>query len=99
MATLNKTKKETQTVLKWGGISLVIIFLFFIGIRFLSFVKDSLTPPPPPQAAFGKLPKRVGNRDDPDNRRAVPNVVVVNGNGLVAFLVRFVGRQKFIHDS
>lgn len=56
MATLNKTKKETQTVLKWGGISLAIIFLFFMGIRFLTLVKDFLTPPPPPQASFGKLP-------------------------------------------
>lgn len=56
MATLNKTKKETQIILKWGGISLVIIFLFFMGIRFLTFVKDLLTPPPPPEAAFGKLP-------------------------------------------
>lgn len=35
---------------------MVIIFLFFMGIRFISFLKDSLSPPPPPQAAFGKLP-------------------------------------------
>lgn len=56
MATLNKAKKETQTILKWGGISLFIILLFFMGIRFLSFVKDALTPPSPPQASFGKLP-------------------------------------------
>ena len=56
MATLNKTKKETQIILKWGGISLIIIFLFFMGIKFLAFVKDLFTPPPPPQVAFGKLP-------------------------------------------
>lgn len=55
MFTLNKTKKETKIILKWGGISLIIIFLFFIGVRFLTFIKDSLTPPPPPQASFGKL--------------------------------------------
>lgn len=56
MPTLNRTKKETQIIFKWGGISLVIILLFFAGIRFLTFVKDLFTPPPPPQASFGKLP-------------------------------------------
>ncbi len=55
MATLNRTKKETKTILKWGGISLVIILLFFTGIRFATFVKQILTPPAPPQASFGKL--------------------------------------------
>jgi hypothetical protein len=54
--TLSKTKKETQIILKWGGISLVVIFLFLMGIRFLTFIKDSFSPPPPPQASFGKLP-------------------------------------------
>lgn len=56
MASLNKAKKETQKILKWGGIFLAIIFLFSMGTRFLTFVKDSFAPPPPPQAAFGKLP-------------------------------------------
>ncbi|MDP2585499.1 MAG: hypothetical protein Q8P29_01325 [Candidatus Levybacteria bacterium] len=56
MPTLNKTKKETQAILKWGGISLAIIFLFFMGMKFLIFVKDLFTPPPPPEVAFGKLP-------------------------------------------
>ena len=55
MPTLNKTKKETQIILRWGGISLVIIFLFFMGMKLLAFVKDLFTPPPPPSAAFGKL--------------------------------------------
>lgn len=55
MPTLSKTKRETQIILKWGGISLAIIFLFFAGIRFLSFIKTLFTPPPPPQASFGKL--------------------------------------------
>ncbi len=55
MLTLNKTKKETQTILTWAGISLGVIFLFFMGMKFLSFVKDFVTPPPPPQASFGKL--------------------------------------------
>lgn len=56
MATLNKAKKETQAIFKWGGISLAIIFIFFMGIRFLTFVRNLLTPPAPPQASFGKLP-------------------------------------------
>lgn len=55
MPTLSKTKRETQTILKWGGLSLGIIFLFFVGMRILTFVKDMFTPPPPPEAAFGKL--------------------------------------------
>ncbi len=55
MPTLNKAKKETQIIFKWGGIAIGIIFLFLLGIRFLTFVKESLTPPPPPQASFGKL--------------------------------------------
>lgn len=55
MPTLNKAKKETQTILKWGGISVLIIFLFLIGMRGATFVKDILTPPSPPQASFGKL--------------------------------------------
>lgn len=56
MATLNKTKEETQIILRWGGISLIIIVLFLMGIRTLTFIKDSFSPPPPPQASFGKLP-------------------------------------------
>jgi hypothetical protein len=55
VATLNKTKQETQLVLRWGGISLAIIILFFIGIKVVSFVINMITPPPPPQASFGKL--------------------------------------------
>ena len=56
MPTLNKTKKETKIILKWGGISLLIIFLFLSFGRFITFIKESFTPPPPPQASFGKLP-------------------------------------------
>ena len=55
MPTLNKAKKQTQTILRWGGISLFIIFIFLMGVRFLTFVKDILTPPAPPTASFGKL--------------------------------------------
>ncbi len=57
MPTLSKTKKETKLVLKWGGISLFIIFLFLVGMRLVTSVKQSLTPPSPPDASFGKLPK------------------------------------------
>lgn len=56
MPTLNTTKQEAQLIFKWGGVSLVIIFLFFMGIKFISFVKDLFTPPPPPTSTFGKLP-------------------------------------------
>lgn len=57
MPTLNKTKKGTKIILKWGGISLLIIFLFLSFGRLATFIKERLTPPPPPQASFGKLPK------------------------------------------
>lgn len=55
MPTLNKAKKETQIIIKWGGISLLIIFIFLMAIRGVTFIKDILTPPSPPQASFGKL--------------------------------------------
>jgi len=55
MPTLSKTKKETKLILKWGGISLLIIFLFMTGIRITALIKEGLTPPPPPKASFGKL--------------------------------------------
>ncbi|MBI2614045.1 MAG: hypothetical protein HYW62_04715 [Candidatus Levybacteria bacterium] len=55
MPTLNKAKKETQTILRWTGILLFIIFLFLLGIRSLTFIKDLFVPPPPPTASFGKL--------------------------------------------
>jgi hypothetical protein len=54
--TLNKAKKETQLIFKWGGISVGIIFLLFIAIKFFTFVKALFVPPPPPEASFGKLP-------------------------------------------
>lgn len=56
MPTLNKTKKETKIILKWGGIFLSIILLFLISGRFAEIIKENLTPPPPPDASFGKLP-------------------------------------------
>lgn len=55
MPTLNKAKRQTQATLKWGGILVLIIFLFLIGTRGATFVKDILTPPSPPQASFGRL--------------------------------------------
>jgi hypothetical protein len=56
MPTLSKAKKETQLILKWSGISLAIILLLFMGIKFVTFVINFLAPPAAPQAAFGKLP-------------------------------------------
>jgi len=87
VATLNKAKKETQTILKWGGISLVIIFLFMIGIRFLTLVKDSLTPPPPPQASFGKLPPIPFPNQQKEN-------ITYSLDTLTGFLPNFSDRAK-----
>ncbi|MDO8582942.1 MAG: hypothetical protein Q7R51_00240 [bacterium] len=57
MPTLNKTKQETKLIFKWGGILLAVVFIFLMVARFTSLVNQSLTPPSPPQAAFGKLPE------------------------------------------
>lgn len=56
MLTLSSSKTETKVILKWGGIFLAVIFLIFMGGRLASFIKESLAPPPQPEAAFGKLP-------------------------------------------
>ena len=56
MISLNTAKIETKIVLKWGGIFLFIIFLFFMLIKILPFVINIFAPAPPPEAAFGKLP-------------------------------------------
>jgi hypothetical protein len=56
MPTLSKAKKETQLILKWSGISVAIILLIFMGIKFVTSVINFFTPPAAPQAAFGKLP-------------------------------------------
>ena len=56
MISLNTAKIETKIVLKWGGIFLFIIFLFFMLIKILPFVINIFAPSPPPEAAFGKLP-------------------------------------------
>jgi len=56
VTTLNTAKKETKILLKWGGISLFIIFIFFVGIKSLTFIISLFTPSSPPEASFGKLP-------------------------------------------
>ena len=56
MPTLNKTKEETLIILKWTGIALGILLVFFLAIKFLTFAKDLFTPAPPPSASFDKLP-------------------------------------------
>lgn len=87
MATLNKAKKQTQTILKWGGIFLVLIFLFLVGIRFLTFVKDAITPPPLPQTAFGKLPPI----SFPDHQK---ENITYSLNTLSGFLPNFSDRAR-----
>jgi hypothetical protein len=56
MATLNKTKKDTQIILTWIGILIAIISLIFMIIKFYGLIKNILTPPAAPEASFGKLP-------------------------------------------
>lgn len=57
MASLSSTTQLTRLALKWLGIGIVatlgILILFRIGI----FIKSQITPPPPPNTSFGKLPQ------------------------------------------
>jgi len=85
--TLNKAKKETQIILRWAGIFLFIIFLFLLGTRFLAFIKDVLTPPPPPQASFGKLPAISFPNQQKEN-------ITYSLNTLSGFLPNFSDRAK-----
>ncbi len=87
MPTLNKAKKQTQTILKWGGICVLIIFLFLIGIRSLTFVKDILTPPSPPQASFGRLSPIPFPNQQKEN-------IIYTLNTLTGFLPNFSDRAK-----
>lgn len=87
MPTLSKAKKQTQTILRWLGISLFIIFLFLLGARFLAFIKDVFTPPPPPQASFGKLPGVYFPNQQKEN-------IIYSLNTLSGFLPNFSDRAK-----
>lgn len=87
MATLNKTKRETQLILKWGGISLLIISLFLVGIRLTAFVKKSFAPTPPPQASFGKLPSITFPNQQKEN-------ITYTLDTLTGFLPNFGDRAK-----
>ena len=87
MPTLNKTKKETKIILKWGGISLIVIFLFLTAIRFATFIKERLAPPPPPQAYFGKLNPIPFPNQQKEN-------IIYTLNTLSGFLPNFSDRSK-----
>lgn len=87
MPTLNKTKKETKIILKWGGIALLIIFLFLTAIRFATFIKENLAPPPPPQASFGKLNPILFPNQEKEN-------ITYSLNTLTGFLPNFSDRAK-----
>jgi hypothetical protein len=56
MPTLSKAKTETKLIFKWLGLSLGLIIFVFIAIKAVGFIIGLNTPPPPPEAAFGKLP-------------------------------------------
>lgn len=59
MATLSIFKVKFLAVAKWIGIGLAVLLGIFILIKVLFFIKELIapTPPPPPTASFGKLPK------------------------------------------
>lgn len=87
MPTLNKAKDETKTVLRWGGISFGIIIIFFMAIKFITFVKDLITPPPPPSASFGKLPSIPFPNQVKEN-------ITYSINTLTGYLPNFPDRAK-----
>lgn len=57
MATLSSVTTLTKTLLKLLGIGIVAILTLLIIYRLFVFVKDKITPPPPPTVSFGKLEK------------------------------------------
>ncbi len=56
MATLSNTTALTKKVLKWTSILIGAILGILLIYRIAMYVKSQITPPPPPTAAFGKLP-------------------------------------------
>lgn len=87
MPTLSKTKREAQLIIKWGGISLAIILIFLIGIKLATSIKNSLTPPPPPAATFGKLPQIPFPSQEEEN-------IHYSLDTLTGFLPKFSDRAK-----
>ena len=61
MITLTKASEETKEILKWGGLFIAGLFVFFIFLKIVLFLKDTFfpTPPPKPTVAFGKLPAQI----------------------------------------
>lgn len=59
MFTLTAASKDTKTILKWTGIIIGFLILFFVLIRVVVIIKEALYPTPPakPTVSFGKLPK------------------------------------------
>jgi hypothetical protein len=52
MPTLSQVTSQTRTILKWGGLFLGILLLFFIG---LGIYQRLFAPEAPPTVAFGKI--------------------------------------------
>jgi hypothetical protein len=90
--TLNRAKRETQLVLKWGGISIGIIFALFVAIKFFAFVKALFVPPPPPEASFGKLPSIPFPNQTKEN-------ITYSLDTLTGFLPSFSDRAKVYRIS
>ncbi|MEX2013026.1 MAG: hypothetical protein WD967_01340 [Candidatus Levyibacteriota bacterium] len=57
MATLSSTTAWTRKIIKWVGIGVGLIVAGLILFRLFEFVKNQITPPPPPTVSFGKLPQ------------------------------------------
>lgn len=59
MATLSDFKVKFLNAAKWVGIAFAVLLGLFVLIKVLFFIKELIapTPPPPPTASFGKLPK------------------------------------------
>ncbi|MBI2195912.1 MAG: hypothetical protein HYU48_02605, partial [Candidatus Levybacteria bacterium] len=55
MATLSSTTAWTRKIIKWVSIVAGAFFATMLLYRTVLFVKQQISPPPPPTVAFGKL--------------------------------------------
>lgn len=56
MATLSNVTSLTRKLLKWLGLGIAALLVLMLVFKIIDFVKQQITPPPPPTVSFGKLP-------------------------------------------
>lgn len=56
MATLSKVTSLTRNFIKWAGLGLGALLVILLLYKIAIFIKEQITPPPPPTVSFDKLP-------------------------------------------